>query len=232
MLTFVTATRQSQADFELGPLAASLRRLGQVGPVRLLLATHNTQPLADHYNAAIEASEPDDLLVFIHDDVGIDDWLAGSRLAEAVMRFDVVGVTGNQRRQHGQETWSKQPGRLLDGQRLAQPFDHGHLSGAVAHGNGPGAAVSMYGPSPRPVQLLDGLLLAARGMRLRRSNVRFDPAFAFHFHDLDFCRTARRAGLSLGTWPLAVTHASAGEPVRSAAWQEACTAYLHKWGES
>lgn len=233
MLTFVTATRQSQTEFEAAsPLAISLRRLGQVTPVRLMLATHNTQPLALHYNAAIEACAPDDLLVFVHDDVSFDDWLAGARLAEALMQFDVVGVAGNQRRQLGQETWYMQPGRWVGEQRVAQDFDHGNLSGVVAHGIGARASVSVYGPSPRPVQLLDGVLLAANGMRLRRSAVRFDPVFAFHFYDLDFCRTAHRAGLRLGTWPLAVTHASPGESVRTAAWQEACKAYLHKWSEA
>lgn len=233
MLTFVSATRQSQAEFEASsPLAASLRRLGQLTPVRLMLATHNAQPLGHHYNAAIEAAGPDELLVFVHDDVSIDDWLAGARLIEAVTRFDVVGVAGNQRRQPGQETWYMRPGRWVGDQRVAQDFDHDHLSGAVAHGAGAKSSVSVYGPSPRPVQLLDGMLLAAKGMRLRDSGVRFDPALAFHFYDLDFCRSARRAGLSLGTWPLAVTHASAGESVRTAAWQAACKAYFQKWSES
>ncbi len=51
-----------------------------------------------------------------------------------------------------------------------------------------------------------------RGGRLERSGVRFDPRFAFHYYDLDVCRSARRAGLSLGTWPLPLVHASGGEP--------------------
>ena len=38
----------------------------------------------------------------------------------------------------------------------------------------------------------------------------FDPALRFHLYDLDFCRTAHTKGLSVGTWPLAVTHQSGG----------------------
>lgn len=233
MLTFVTATRLSSAEFESSsPLSASLKRVGQATPLRLRLFPENTQSLAHAYNAAIEACGPDELLVFVHDDVFIDDWLAGARLREAAARFDVVGVAGNQRRQPGQETWYMQPGEQVGDKRLAKVLDHGHLSGAVAHGEGANASITLYGASPRPVQFLDGLLLAAQGMRLRRSGVRFDPAFDFHFYDLDFCRSARKAGLTLGTWPLSVTHRSSGDSVRSEAWQRACQVYLRKWGEA
>ena len=96
----------------------------------------------------------------------------------------------------------------------------------------PGAsAVSYYGPSPRPVRLLDGLFLAARAGTLQRSGVRFDPALGFHFYDLDFCRAAEAAGLSLGTWPIALTHASTGASIRSPAWAQAAALYQRKWQE-
>ena len=70
-------------------------------------------------------------------------------------------------------------------------------------------ALDVFGPAPMPVQLLDGVFLAARADTLRRSGVRFDPCFAFHYYyDLDLSRSARRAGLSLGTWPLPLVHAT------------------------
>lgn len=230
MLTFVSATRLSRSEFETSsPLALSLRKVGQLTPLRLHLVTQNTRPLAETYNAAIEACGPDEQLVFVHDDVSLDDWLAGPRLGEALSRFDVVGVVGNRRDQSGQETWYMQPGKWVDGVRVMDTRDRGYLSGAVAHGPVAGANVSVYGPTPQPVALLDGLLLAANGMRLKTSGVRFDPALAFHLYDLDFCRSARQAGLTLGTWPIAVTHTSSGDSLRSEPWQAACAHYLRKW---
>ncbi|HYL16741.1 MAG TPA: hypothetical protein VEV41_27140 [Terriglobales bacterium] len=50
----------------------------------------------------------------------------------------------------------------------------------------------------------------------------------FHFYDLDFCRVCRQKELSLGTWPIAVTHASGGS-FGSPQWLEARVLYEKKW---
>ena len=233
MLTFVTATRYSRADFEVrSPLACSLKRVGELTPLRLLLVGNNSRPLAEIYNSAIQDSEGDEILVFVHDDVCIDDWMLGARLQEALLRFDVVGVAGNRRRQPGQETWYMKPGQMIDGQRRITERDGDWLSGAVRHGVNGERGVSVYGAAPAAVALLDGMFLAARGKILKERGVAFDPVFPFHFYDLDFCRVSLRAGLTLGTWPLAMTHESCGESVRSNDWAKACDAYFRKWYES
>ena len=67
-------------------------------------------------------------------------------------------------------------------------------------------------------------------VRLQHPGVRFDSNFGFHFYGLDFCRSAVAAGLRIGTWPIAITHASRGESVQSPAWAESLQRYLHKWG--
>lgn len=232
MLTFVTATRLSEAEFRVSsPLARSLKILGQVNPVSLRLATENTQPLASVYNKAILESSPGEILVFVHDDVAIDDWLTGARLHEALTHFDVVGVAGNRRCQPGQETWYMQPSRMVDGVRTMDAFDTEWLSGVVRHGLQGEAGMTVYGPAPAAVALLDGMFLAARGDVLQSRGVLFDPQLGFHFYDLDFCRSAARAGLRLGTWPLALTHSSTGESVKSSTWAASCELYLRKWLE-
>ncbi|PQA83510.1 hypothetical protein C5F52_08680 [Limnohabitans sp. TS-CS-82] len=244
MLTFVSATRLTRSEFEASsPLARSLRVLGQLTPLRLQLAAQNTRPLADVYNAAIQASSGDEILVFVHDDVAIDDWMTGARLPEALSMFDVVGVAGNRRRQPGQETWYLQPSRMVNGKRCEGSLDIDWLSGAVLHGpqtpstaqqassptaQDPGL-ITVYGPAPAAVQLLDGMFLAARGALLKSRGVAFDPQLGFHLYDLDFCRSAQKAGLKLGTWPLALTHASGGASARSQAWTASCALYQRKW---
>jgi GT2 family glycosyltransferase len=60
--------------------------------------------------------------------------------------------------------------------------------------------------------------------------VKFDERFDFHFYDMDFCRGAEKAGLRIGTWPIAVTHAS-GALFGTPAWRSALQVYLDKWGE-
>jgi GT2 family glycosyltransferase len=111
------------------------------------------------------------------------------------------------------------------------PDDTAHLSGAVAHGRNPFGRVSAYGPVPAECELLDGVFLAAarRSVLLARG-VHFDSRFEFHFYDLDFCRSARAAGLRLGTWPICLTHQSTGA-YESPAWLDGYNKYLEKWGD-
>lgn len=225
MLIFVSATRLSEKSFHsVSLLGACLPRLGEFGSVALRLAHGNTRPLAEVYNAAIEAAAPEDVLVFVHDDVRVDDWMLAQRLQEALQHFDVVGVAGNRRVQHRQVTWYLQP----EQPGVPSPWDHAYLTGAISHG-APQSRITMYGPSPQPARLLDGVFLAARASALKQSGVRFDPALAFHFYDLDFCLQAHAAGLRLGTWPIALTHASSGESIRSGLWADARVLFLEKW---
>ena len=222
-LIIVTATRYSQEEFETqSQLAPSLLAVHRLTPLRLRLFSDNRQPLPFCYNQAIDEAAPDDVLVFVHDDVALDDWMLGWRLQEALLHFDVVGVAGNRRRQAEQTAWWLLP--------HSQNWDHAQLSGAVMHGQTGAGSLTYFGTTPAEVMLLDGVLIAARAGKLQTQGVRFDPRFDFHFYDLDFCRSASQGGLKIGTWPLAITHASDGGDYGSAGWQRNAALYLEKWG--
>ena len=90
--------------------------------------------------------------------------------------------------------------------------------------------VGFFGPIVAQVELLDGVFIAARKSTLRKSGVRFDERFDLHFYDMDFCRTATKAGLRLGTFPLAVTHRSNGD-FFTAEWDDNYQRYFKKWGD-
>lgn len=200
------------------PLAASVNRIAVAAEVRVDLRASNTLGLSEVYNVALAEAEAGETILFVHDDVWIDDWQMPVRLDEALERFDVVGLAGTRRRLPKQGAWL-----FTD---LSWTFDTGWLSGAVSHdGN-----VTPYGPTPERVVLLDGLFLAAKVSTLREANVAFDPQFTFHFYDLDFCRSCEAAGLSMGTWPIAANHASAGS-FGSPEWTRAYERYLAKWEE-
>lgn len=221
-LRFVTATRSSLAEFEAqSPLCRSLKRASECAAIELTVTPDNRSGLPQIYNKAIESAAPHDALVFIHDDVWVDDWLIGLRLTEALSAFDVIGIAGNTRRVPHQQSW------ILKG--ATDEKDDGFLSGAVAHGAVSESRSHRFGPAPAEVQLLDGVMLAARAASLQQKGVRFDAQFDFHFYDTDFCRSCTAAGLRLGTWPIAITHASAGR-YKTPAWDQAYGQYLAKWG--
>jgi hypothetical protein len=163
--------------------------------------------------------------LFVHDDVHIDDCFIWQRLNDALATFDVVGGAGNKAPDFRQPSWALRwkPDGTFDGLQDAK-----NLSGAVAHGALSAGVVSYYGETPAPCELLDGLFLAVNTEEVLRSGARFDSQFMFHFYDLDFCRTSRQKGLSLGTWPIAVTHASGGA-YGSPDWQATKTLYDLKW---
>lgn len=224
MLRIIAATRHDRAGFHSTLLGGSISRCLQPGAVAAKIAFQNSLGLPVVYNAALDQADEDDTLLFVHDDVSLDDWLVGERIREGLERFDVVGVVGNRRRAPRHSGWA-----FIGEERTHEDLQH--LSGAIFQMNGPRRAVLRYGPAPAEVKLLDGVFLAVHARTLRASGVRFDPRFAFHFYDLDFCGSCEAVGLRMGTWPIAVSHGSMGS-FGTTEWHQAYGEYRTKWGES
>jgi GT2 family glycosyltransferase len=220
-MQIVSATRQSGRRFMAeAPLALSLKRLRGDSRIKSRIFADNQAGLSSIYNQIIDSDDGPDVQVFMHDDVWIADTFFGDRVLDGLQHFDIIGVAGSARRLPRQVTWSNDP--------RTGHMDKPYLSGTVAHG-APFGSIASYGPAPLPCKALDGVFLAARRSVLRKAGVRFDPQFAFHFYDLDFCRTAEENGLRLGTWPVVLTHASGGN-YDSPSWRAGAAAYLAKWG--
>lgn len=224
MIDIVSATRLSEAEFwNRSALGLSLRRLAHDARLVQRVAFANRRGLPEIYNARLLADDCGDMLVFMHDDVWIDDYFLADRVIEGLRTYDVIGVAGNRRRLHGQPAWA-----FVDGNFTWD--DRANLSGAVAHGKQPFGAISFFGTAPADCELLDGVFLAANTAALKKAGVQFDARFDFHFYDMDFCRTARERGLRLGTWPLCLTHQSGGA-FGTPQWREKYLAYAEKWGD-
>ena len=227
MIEVVSATRLSESDFwGRSALGLSLKRLSRDKRLVPHIAFANRRGLPDVFNERIEAASGHDHLVFVHDDVWLDDFYLTNRVMDGLTAFDVIGVAGNRRRVPRQPAWAF-VGKNAEGRFVWD--DKQFLSGAVAHGAKPFGAISVFGDTPAECELLDGVFLAARRSALQARGVRFDLAFDFHFYDLDFCRSARAAGLRLGTWPIGMTHQSGGA-FGTARWAQMHQNYLEKWG--
>jgi tetratricopeptide (TPR) repeat protein len=222
IVEIVSATRMSEDMFWANSaLGQSLRSLGGDRRIVANVAFNNLRGLPEIYNARIGQEGEDRILVFIHDDVWIDDLFFVDRLVRALESFDVIGVAGNRVRLPRQAGWS-----FLDASLT--PSNLVDLRGCISHGADQFGKTDAFGESPAPCELLDGVILAARKTRLQTMGVQFDPLFKFHFYDIDFCRSARQAGLSVGTWPLYLTHQSKGA-FRSESWKDTYAVYLDKW---
>jgi GT2 family glycosyltransferase len=223
MIKIITATRLSEKDFwNKSALAISLQRLEYDDRWIPRVAFENRQALSDIYNARILAEASDDILVFIHDDVWIDDYFFIDRIIEGLKVYDVLGVAGNRRRVAFQPCWAFANTSFTWDDKV-------NLTGAIAHGNNPFGGISFFGTAPADCELLDGVFLVAKREVLVSNGVFFDPQFDFHLYDMDFCRSARQHGLRLGTWPICLTHQSGGA-FGTLHWKTKYEAYLKKWG--
>lgn len=224
-IRIICATREAEQDFSTKTaLGRSLLALEAANPVEVRLHAENKQGLSTLYNRAIEeARQSPAILVFVHDDVHLCDFLWSQRLREGLAAFDVIGLAGNTRRQEGQPAWAFVDDRFTWDERI-------YLSGLVGHGKGFPCAVTHFGPVPQACKLLDGLFIAADSERLISAGVSFDEQFTFHFYDMDFCRAAELGGLSMGTWDLSVVHESGGA-FGTPSWREGLQRYRLKYGE-
>ncbi len=217
----VTATRVDEATFFHSTLLGrSLLHLPALIRPRLIMRDKNVgerrEGLPEVYNRAIDNAEPADTLIFVHDDVYLHDWYTPLRVAEALERFDIVGLAGAANSAPEEPNW----GLAFSPEMQCMGWQKDLMaSGAVAHGyvdseedccHEDRLQLSIYGVSPLPCMSLDGLFLVARVSTLHSIGVRFDERFPFHCYDRAFCRLAIQKGLRLGTWPIAVTHASEG----------------------
>jgi hypothetical protein len=224
MIEIVSATRLSEGDFySNAALGISLRRLRFDGGIIPRIAFQNRCGLPDIFNAGISAAADNSTLVFVHDDVWIDDYFLSQHLFEGLQKYDVIGVAGNRRRVKNQPSWA-----FVDTQRTWD--DSSNLTGSVSHGKMPFGNVAFYGEVPADCELLDGVFIATKKTTLVSKRVSFDSRFDFHFYDLDFCRTARKARLRLGTWSICLTHQSGGA-LGTPQWTKSYLAYLEKWRE-
>lgn len=230
-LYLVVATRESQETFfthtDTGKSFPRFEQHYAVphSPIQLhlMLFTKNKRGLSSVYNQAIaQIVNEDAVVVFVHDDVELCDWWWAERVLEGLQQFDVIGLAGCLKRVPHQDTWHLTPQyRWHEANNLSLHIAHRFPDGAYH--------VAKIGARRAAVQLLDGVFLACRTETLRRTGLRFDEQFRFHFYDLDFCRQAETLGLKMGTWDISVIHSSGGQFTQ--AWKTARSQYFQKWGE-
>jgi hypothetical protein len=185
--------------------------------VELHIKFENTRGLSECYNEYIdELADKCDVLLFVHDDVYVDDRRMGQKLKESLETFDIIGLAGT-------SSWQVQSPAVWNNS------DNKSWSGAVAHQHNGETWMTAFGKMPKRCIIVDGLFLAIKTESLIKSGVRFDEQFDFHHYDLDFCLSAHKADLKIGTAPIWVTHTSIGEWRNNENWSQNETKFLKKW---
>ena len=216
-VTLVSATRAQILETRYG--RSTIRGQDAHQKASFMAIENNAEGLSTVYNRVLnDPIHAHSILVFVHDDLSIQDSSFFSKIRAAHETYNIVGLAGG------------------DGAHLPDknvpPLWHvlsRNKSGIVAHTTEADGAITSvcFGPTPRPVQIIDGLFMSLDVENCK--GITFDEDFDFHLYDLALCARANRLGLSIGTWPIWVIHDGLGNTFRTESWRNNALKYNQKY---
>lgn len=184
----------------------------------------NKKGLPELYNEYICEEFRNCIIIFVHDDVRIDDGEWYFKLEKCFNEgYSVVGLAGNSNIDIKKPTlW-----------HLMNADNKKVHSGAVAHPYGKDQeCITVFGPYPQRVVLLDGLFLAVKVRDILDKGIKFDEKFKFHHYDLDFSLQCHKNGLKLTTCGIYAFHQSPGlRSLEDIEWNKSQDLFLEKWNK-
>jgi hypothetical protein len=228
MITLACATPHTESSFIRETFLG--RSLIRLGPLRngwdLRITYENRAGLPVVYNESLKVADPDKPLVFLHDDVSIQDLYFADKLVLALRNFDLVGIAGGNPPGAAPKVWYDIKTRSWPMKGLVP-----HTSRAQPEAETLASMIMNYGPTPGACEFIDGLAMAMIPKRILEANLAFDPRFDFHHYDLDFSKQARLRNLRVGTWPLWLVHSGASGAIE-AGWQASYEIFRNKYEPS
>jgi hypothetical protein len=222
---FICASRLSKEHFwKSSALGMSLTNLGDAQHCEFSIAYEFNGNICSYYNDFFSAEYRDQILIFVMDHIGIVDVNWREKIDAALAQFDIVGIRGNSELSDGQPTWWFE--KCSSGSNT--------LSGSATLETENGVVNSQLGPSPVACRVLEPSFIAVRAKDLYAADIEFDPNMGQSFLALDFCRLCVQAGLSIGTWPIHISDASAlvSPLVHAENWSDYFLKYREKWSIS
>ena len=206
-MTFAIVSCTQLTDYKQTLLYKSLAKLEKRNNLLLLNDTHfitqNKVGLGKAYNKFLSDNPIYDYVLFVHDDMWIDDAGFIFKLEEAHKEYDLIGLAG------GINPILKAPAlwHLMCG-----GFQGGNLRGFAGHYHSDGKTTSItnFGPSPARVAVIDGAFMSLNVKRAVEVNWKFNENYTFHHYDLSSCLDANKKKLKLGVVPILTYHNSPG----------------------
>jgi GT2 family glycosyltransferase len=204
---FVVATTKTTEEFaKNSQIALYLDKSGDRSNSKIVF--ENKKGLPRLYNSFINETNKNKKIIFVHDDVLIEDIFLEEKLDIAFEKYDIVGLAGSKKCD-----LSKPPAWHL----MSDRQDH---VGEVTHSKDKNSWTTCFGPTNSRALILDGLFLAVNVSRLLETNTEFDERFGFHHYDITFCLRANENKLKMGVAPIKVTHFGLGDSMNSPEWHQ------------
>jgi hypothetical protein len=186
----------------------------------------NKLGLSASYNLKLEEYAVTDVefLVFVHDDVYIDDLkiLDKLRIAHRNLGYQIIGAAG------------ATSAKISDPSLWHLMSERTHHRGFVQHFIQNGQIFgSSFGPTPSEVLVIDGLFIAVHLPSVLEKGWRFNENYQFHHYDLSSCLDAVKKGLRIGVYPIHMIHDSPGlDSCDNPSWSASNRRFLQEYGAS
>jgi len=227
----VTATRsKTLEEFSQRPIASSIKifcdKRYDILEFDFTVVKENTKGLPEVYNSFIQEDNKDKILLFVHDDVELQDLFLVEKLNESP--WDITGLAGaSQFSFQEKNLWHICAPRESYSGSVSHPY-------AIQENNqlkvDPTRQITTYfGPWPQRCLVLDGLFLAVNVERALETGWRFDERHTFHHYDISSCLAANEKKLKMGTVPIYVTHYGLGDSYMTPEWDKSNEIFKKNW---
>jgi hypothetical protein len=228
-VTVIIATQaKSMTEFENRPIFKSLQRLTEIndlinpGKFNFIIVKNNKRGLPAVYNEyLLKPEHKKDILLFVHDDVELDDMFLVEKLNNSP--YPVTGLAGSK----SADLTRPSGWHLMS--------DRGDWVGEVAHAelinNQTKIWTTIFGPTNSRALLIDGLFIAVNVKEVTEQNVTFDENFEFHHYDLSFCLRCNANKIKVGVLPIRVVHHGLGDSMNTPEWQASAKTFSRIYGD-
>lgn len=223
-VVLISCTRKSKEEAPSLPLYRSYTDGLRTPLIKLDMTWDNSEGMPTVYNRKLEEyrNSSAEFLVFVHDDVYIDDLKLYEKLSlsKNKLNYDIVGLAGG-----------LNP-RLTDLALWHIMTEKNQQRGEVAHpaGNQGQTMTTAFGPTPSRVAIADGLFLAVHLPSINKTKWKFNENYKFHHYDIASCIDANRMSLKIGVYPIHVIHSSPGLlSIHDKSWSESNKKFLEEY---
>jgi hypothetical protein len=203
MIAIVSCTQHS--DYKETLLYKSLVKLEKSNNGmfldKLQFVTKNKTGLSEAYNKFLTKNYSQ--ILFIHDDMWIDDAGFLTKLEEGHKQYDIIGLAG------GLNPVIKAPALW---HIMCGGFHGNNLRGFAGHylPDGITTSITNFGPSPARVAIIDGAFMSVNVNKTKEVKWKFNENYTFHHYDISSCIDANKKKLKIGVVPILSYHNSPG----------------------
>ena len=206
-IKFVIATKDSKKDFlSKKPFGLFLEKTSLINSSFII--ENNKEGLPKLYNKFLTEDYKNNYVIFVHDDVLIDDLFAIEKIQMAFEKYDIIGLAGAKTCNLNSE--------MCAWHIMSKPDSY---VGEVAHYSKDRRVwTTVFGPSDDRALVLDGLFIGVNVEKALEKQLKWDENFEFHHYDISFCLRANNLKIKAGVFPLRAVHYGLGDSMLTDDW--------------